>query len=835
MAANPTGADARTMRTALAVPLTMLAAQVLLIAGLAVTAGLDGSGLGPAGWAVGLASAGVMSLALARGRSYWATYRLGPADWVTLTRAAFTVGVAALVADSFTDSVPVALLVSLAALALVLDAVDGRIARRTGTTSALGGQMDGEVDAFLILVLSVYVARSAGAWVLAIGAARYAFLAAGYVLPWLRAPLPPRYWRKVVCAAQGIVLTIAAAQVLPSALVDVALAVALVLLAESFGRDVWWAWSHRDGEAAGAETGAGPALLDGQSSDPPPPGPVSEPEDGPPPAGRGPGRGRIRAVIATVLTILSFLLVWAVLVFPDQPEFFKAGAFLRVPLEGLVVVAIAIFLPVNGRRILAVLTGLALALVVVLKVVNYEIFSLFSRAFEPLGDIGQFGNALETLRLEQGASQARLIEIGAVAGVVAAIVLLPLAMLRVTRVAADHRQRALRVLGALGGVWLVLGVLGTTLVSHTPIASTISAGVIVDTAKVVRAEVHDEGVFAKEIKHDTFRDTPTDQLLTALRGKDVLLVFAESFGRVAIEESSFAPEVDEALTEGDKRLASAGFHSRSGFLISPTFGGGSWLAHSSLNAGLWVHNLRRYAQLLPERRFTLASAFNRAGWRTVDEDVSNDRPWPEGKAFYHWDKIYNRNQVGYKGPTFSYASMPDQYIYSALQRLELGKTHRRPLFAEIDTVSSHQPWNRIPVEIPWNKVGNGSIYNHLPNHYERESFLSFWDNAAKVQSGYSRSIVYTIKSLTNYIQHYGKKNLVVIELGDHQPRNPVTGEQAGHQVPISIIAHDPKVLKAIEGWGWNPGLRPRKDAPVWPMSGFRNRFFRAFDSNPAAP
>jgi phosphatidylglycerophosphate synthase len=821
------------MRTALTVPLTVFAAQLMLFAGLALTAGLDDSGLGPAGWAVGLACGGAMSLALARGCSFWGVVRLGPADWVTLVRAALALGVAALVADSFAASVPVALLVSLASLALVLDAVDGRIARRTGTTSALGERMDGEVDAFLILALSVYVAPSAGAWVLAIGAARYAFLVAGYVLPWLRAPLPSRYWRKVVCATQGIVLTVAAAQVLPSALTDVALAIALVLLAESFGRDVWWAWSHRDGEAAGAETDMGPALLDTQSSDPPPSDADPGPEDGPP-AGRGPWLGRIRAVIAAVLTVLSFLLVWAVLVSPDQPTFFKAGAFLRVPLEGLVVVAIAIFLPVTGRRILAVLVGLVLALVVVLKVINYEVFSLFSRPFEPLGDIGQFGNALETLRLEQGASQARLIEIGAVAAVVAAIVLLPLAMLRVTRVAADHRQRALRVLGALGGVWLVLGVLGTTLVSRTPIASTISAGVVFDTAKIVRAEVHDEGVFAKEIKHDTFRDTPTDQLLTALRGKDVLLVFAESFGRVAIEESTFAPEVDEALTEGDKRLASAGFHSRSGFLISSTFGGGSWLAHSTLNAGLWVHNLRRYAQLTPERRLTLASAFNRAGWRTVDEDVSNNRPWPEGKHFYHWDKIYNRNQVGYKGPTFSYAAMPDQYIYSALQRLELGKTHRRPLFAEVDTVSSHQPWNRIPEEIPWDKVGDGSIYDQLSNHYERQSFLSFWDNPAKVQAGYGKTIVYTLNTLTKFIQRYGKKNLVVIELGDHQPRNPVTGEQAGHQVPVSIISHDPKVLKAIEGWGWNPGLQPRKDAPVWPMSGFRNRFFRAYDSKPAA-
>ena len=164
---------------------------------------------------------------------------------MTLARATLAVGVAALVADSFEQPAPVALLVTLAVVALVLDAVDGWVVRRTGTASALGAHFDGEVDAFLILVLSVYVARSAGAWVLAIGAARYAFLVAGWLLPWMREPLPPRYWRKVVAATQGIVLTIAAADVLPRALTAAALVAALALLAESFGRDVWWLWSHR--------------------------------------------------------------------------------------------------------------------------------------------------------------------------------------------------------------------------------------------------------------------------------------------------------------------------------------------------------------------------------------------------------------------------------------------------------------------------------------------------------------------------------------------------------------------------------------------------------------
>ena len=123
-------------------------------------------------------------------------------------------------------------------LALALDWVDGQVARRTGTVTAFGARFDMEVDAFLILVLSVYVARSFGPWVLAIGLARYALLAAEQVWPWLRRRVPPRYWRKVVAAVQGVVLTVAASALLPHDLVAVALVGALLLLAESFGRDV---------------------------------------------------------------------------------------------------------------------------------------------------------------------------------------------------------------------------------------------------------------------------------------------------------------------------------------------------------------------------------------------------------------------------------------------------------------------------------------------------------------------------------------------------------------------------------------------------------------------
>ena len=783
-------------------PVTGLIAAMLLLAGLAATVGLSG-----AGWVVGVTSALITNATLAYGIGRYRAGRLGLADWVTLSRATLAVGVAALVADSFHRPAPITMLVSLSALALALDALDGWIARRM-TAGALGAQFDAEVDAFLILVLSVYVARSVGVWVLAIGAARYAFLAAGWALPWMRERLPPRYWRKFVAATQGIALTVAAADILPPAVTKGALVVALVLLAESFGRDVWWLRSNRDH--------AHPRVLT------PTPG-----DNVDPPASHGP----VRKGVVLGLTILAALLVWVALVAPYEPKDLTLSGFLRIPLEGLVLIALAAVLPRTPRRILAVSCGLVLALVVVLKVVNYEVFTLYDRPYDPLGDTSQLGNGIETLRSLVGGTETKLIEIGAVVGTVVLVVLLTLAMLRLTRVAADNRRWALRAVAGLGAVWALFWALGLELLSHTPIASTLSASLVVNEVNAVRADIHDQSVFAAEIKHDPIAGTPTKRLLTALRGKDVLLVFVESYGQLAVQGASFSPEVDAALSQGDKRLRNAGFAARSGFLTSATYGGISWLAHSSLQSGLWVDNQDRYNQLITAKRFTLAEAFKRAGWRTVSDDPSNDRPWPEGKAFYHWDTIYNRFQVGYHGPTFTYATMPDQYIFSALNRLQLAKPQRQPLFAQVNTVSSHMPWNRIPEEVGWNQVGNGSIYNRIPMIHETGSF---WSNPPRVQAAYGKSIVYSLNTLTSFVQHSGNKNLVMIVLGDEQPLPIVSGINSNHDVPISIIAHDPAVLKDIGGWDWSEGLRPSPKAPVWPMNAFRNRFLAAFDSPPAS-
>jgi len=202
-------------------------------------------GLGITAWAVGLATLLVVSAVVSRALVRRGATALGPADLVTLFRATLTSAAAALVTEAYLGQPVTTPLVGLAVTALVLDAVDGPVARRTRTTSGFGAVFDGEVDALLMLVLSAYVARSYGGWVLAIGVMRYAFAVAGWVLPWLRGQLPFRYWRKVVTAVQGIVLTAVAADVVPPALAYAVLAVALALLAESFERDVWWLWVRR--------------------------------------------------------------------------------------------------------------------------------------------------------------------------------------------------------------------------------------------------------------------------------------------------------------------------------------------------------------------------------------------------------------------------------------------------------------------------------------------------------------------------------------------------------------------------------------------------------------
>jgi phosphatidylglycerophosphate synthase len=206
-----------------------------------LAAGAVAGDVTPIAWSTGIVFGLALVLLTEWGLRHSGRPAFGPAAWITFGRATLVGCAAELIADG---SRPVAWLVGLIAVALLLDGVDGQVARRTGTSSEFGARFDMEVDAFLILLLCVQVAQAAGPWVLAIGLMRYAFVAASWALPWLTAPLYPSMARKTVAAVQGVVLVVAVAGVLPFAVMSAVVAAALAGLVWSFGRDVVWL-AHR--------------------------------------------------------------------------------------------------------------------------------------------------------------------------------------------------------------------------------------------------------------------------------------------------------------------------------------------------------------------------------------------------------------------------------------------------------------------------------------------------------------------------------------------------------------------------------------------------------------
>jgi hypothetical protein len=349
--------------------------------------------------------------------------------------------------------------------------------------------------------------------------------------------------------------------------------------------------------------------------------------------------------------------------------------------------------------------------------------------------------------------------------------------------------------------------------------------------RATQAAIRDQGVFEQAIHSaDPEAGIPASDLLTGLRGKDVIIAFVEGYGQVSVQGTSFSPGIDAALRQDNASLARAGWSTQSAWVNAPSYGGVSQLAHSTLQAGVWVNSLQRYAELIGTQRFTLSDAFDKAGWHTVSDAPSDNSYWPPGTSFYHFDQLLNRYNVGYHGPTFGYASMPDQYTLAEFQRLELGPGHT-PVMAEMDLVSSHWPWTRVPDMVPWNKVGDGSIFDPVPAKSKSSSAVG--RSADAVRQSYSRSLQYTMQALTSWVTELNDPNLVLILLGDEQPATPISSPgRVSHEVPFSIIARDPSVFRQVASWRWQNGLVPGPGAPLEQMSAFRNQFLDAFSTAP---
>nr|WP_234306672.1 CDP-alcohol phosphatidyltransferase [Streptomyces sp. NRRL F-2799] len=534
-------------------------------------------------------------------------------------------------------------------------------------------------------------------------------------------------------------------------------------------------------------------------------------------------------VLSRTITVLAAVLVTCTLVMPATIVDLGPAKFFRLPGEAIVGAAVLLALPRKPRVVLAAASGVALAALTVLNWLDMGFKQYLGRTFNLVLDWSLLGDAQSYLEDSLG----RTATLAATAGVIVLVLLLfaasAYAVVRLSNVLARHSATATRGTLIAGVVWITCSSFGVQL-AGVPLAADSAAVTLQSQTERVSDTLKDEAEFRKVAKVDAFGATPPGQLVPDLRGKDMIFTFIESYGRSAIEDPIMAPGVDKTLAVRTEALKKAGYHAKSGWLTSATYGGSSWLGHSTSLSGLWVSNQQRYRTVMASDHLSLTKVFKKSGaWDTVGVMPGVQKAWPE-QSFFGLDKVYNAFELGYKGPKFSWSTMPDQYALEQFQQRVHGKKHDKPMMSEVILTSSHQPWGPIPKMVGWDELGDGSIFKGIEAAGNKPADVIA--DTTKSRQEYGKSIQYSVTALTEWLERYGTKDTVLVFLGDHQPIARVSGNHASRDVPISIVAKDPKVLDKIGDWGWSDGLRPAHDAPVWKMNLFRDRFLTAYGSTP---
>ncbi len=298
-----------------------------------------------------------------------------------------------------------------------------------------------------------------------------------------------------------------------------------------------------------------------------------------------------------------------------------------------------------------------------------------------------------------------------------------------------------------------------------------------------------------------------DSSLAGLDGADVLILFFESYGVTTLDREEFARALADARHALAVAVEQTGRQVMSARVRSPTFGGASWLAHSTFLSGIEVTDNQRYQRLLTTRRDTLVQRFARQGYRTVGLMPGLRRAWPEG-SFYGYDHIYDATSLSYSGPAFGWWRIPDQYALAWLDSLELATSDQGPVMVVMNSITSHAPFYPVPPYQPdWHALLG-------PNAYELHSGerkAGAHHRGTDIGDDYVAAVEYVLTYLTGYLRHRARDELVLIIIGDHQPPARVSGPDASWEVPVHVIARNRSLLEALGAEGFVAGLEP---API---------------------
>jgi hypothetical protein len=518
------------------------------------------------------------------------------------------------------------------------------------------------------------------------------------------------------------------------------------------------------------------------------------------------------------LNVFALLFIAAILIAPNNLGDFKWRIFGALSIE-LLILGLGLLLPGRIGNVSRIIIAIVLAAGIILKIADMAVFKIFARPFNPVLDAFFITNGMNLLTGALGYVRAVLAALLLIAAIVGIMAFCFWSVRRTQTLLCLAPRKSLTILLTGIVVWLVMTII------EAPGAARSFYNQLADHIASTFNSYAELKNFKQELEVDpVLASTPVDNLFNKLKGKDVLIIFIESYGRTVLDQSEFAQQVRLVLQKGSEDLAASGLSARSAFLSSSTLGGLSWLAHATALSGLWINSQERYDSLVMSQRPSLNRLFRDAGWRTVAVMPAITKAWPEGD-YFGYQQIYTANNLGYKGLPFNWVTMPDQYTLSAFQRLERKPGHV-PVMAEIALISSHAPWTPTPTLVDWNTVGDGSIFNSQATSGNSPEHV--WQDTGRIRTQFRKSIEYALADLVSYAVTYGGDDLVIIAFGDHQPAPLVTGDNDNRDVPIHLIARDPKVLEHISAWNWTDGMLPADDAPVWRMDELRPRLIETF-------
>lgn len=522
--------------------------------------------------------------------------------------------------------------------------------------------------------------------------------------------------------------------------------------------------------------------------------------------------------------VLAVAALNALLVLGDFLETRWALLPAQVSIELAALAALAAVLAWRGYapgRIALGASAAVLAAALALRFADIVVPWYFGRDFNAVADLRYLGFGLGLLRESTPAATFAAILAGALLAIVALFAACRVLLAQTWRLAAAGRWAPFATVAAAALLAHPL-VPARYDLGPVPVSTATAAAVGGNTARALDAW----GLTGRSLAliQGALAARPPVARLDGLKGRNVLLVFVESYGAITFTDPGFRDGLADLRARWAERLPAAGYHVVSDVIEAPITGGGSWMAHASMNFGVRVDSQPLFDILLTTGARALGQDFRASGYRTVAAQPRMQQPWLQAD-FFGFDHVISDLNLGYRGPRFSWETVPDQFVLEHVHRRELAADDRRPRFVMYVLASTHAPFDLVPSLLPDGAViADGREFAGLPVARFPPPGGRVFDNRA----GYLAAMRYSLAALERYLTTRLDDDSLVIVLGDHQPPLTVAAETRNKAVPIHVISRDPALLVPFRAAGFADGVVPPRLVAARGMEGFLAQFLAAF-------